>query len=348
MRRLVGRWLRRRGAAPDGSDAVAVDGREPAVGVAVFAGGCFWCMVEPFERLPGILSVTSGYTGGWTDDPTYERVASETTGHAEAVRIEFDPRLFPYERLLDLFWRQIDPTDAGGQFQDRGASYRTAIFVQDERQRELAEASRRALERSGRFKGRIATEIVAAGPFYPAEDEHQQYHRRRFGHYRLYRQASGRDAFLRRHWKRERDRKRLESLLTAEQRLTALERRPEPAYANAYWSQPEQGIYVDLLTGDPLFGTPDQFDAGDGWPAFRRPLHDGLIVREAELGSGPPRTALLSRLSGLFLGYALREADATGGGGHYRVYSAAVRFVPCSRLAEEGYAGQLALWEEMR
>ncbi|QJC54183.1 peptide-methionine (S)-S-oxide reductase MsrA [Paenibacillus albicereus] len=322
------------------------EGGDAAIGVATFAGGCFWCMVEPFEQLPGIRSVTSGYTGGWTDDPTYEQVASETTGHAEAVRIEHDPRLFPYERLLDLFWRQIDPTDAGGQFQDRGASYRTAIFVHDERQRELAEASRRALERSGRFKGRIATEIVPAGPFYPAEEEHQQVHRRRFGHYRLYRQASGRDEFLRRHWDREPDRKRLESLLTEEQRRVALERRPEPAHAHAGGDGSEEGLYVDLLTGDPLFGTRDQFDAGDGWPAFRRPLHDGLIVREAELGSGPPRTALLSRLSGLFLGYALREADADGHGGHYRVYASAVRFVPRSRLAEEGYAGQLALWEE--
>lgn len=133
--------------------------------LATFAGGCFWCMVKPFDELPGILSLVSGYTGGHTENPTYEEVGTETTGHYEAVQIRFNPDVFPYSRLLDIYWRLIDPTDAEGQFMDRGASYRSAIFVHDEAQREQAEASKRRLQLSGRFKGKIVTPILPRVPF---------------------------------------------------------------------------------------------------------------------------------------------------------------------------------------
>jgi len=168
--------------------------------LATFAGGCFWCMVAPFEEMPGIVKVVSGYTGGHTANPTYEEVCSETTGHAEAVQITFDPDLFPYEHLLDIFWRQIDPTDAGGQFYDRGSSYRPAIFYHNESQRQKAEASKKELAESGRFSRPIVTEIVPASEFYPAEDYHQGYHRKNSLRYKLYRAGSGRDAFIDRHW----------------------------------------------------------------------------------------------------------------------------------------------------
>ena len=173
----------------------------PKYELATFAGGCFWCMVKPFDERPGVLEVVSGYTGGHKPNPTYEEVCAGTTGHAEAVQIKFDPAVLSYDELLDLFWRQIDPTDAGGQFYDRGPSYRTAIFYHSEEQRQKAEASKLALERSGRFGDKpIVTEIVPAGPFYPAEPYHQHYYRKQPVRYMAYRQASGRDAFIRKHW----------------------------------------------------------------------------------------------------------------------------------------------------
>lgn len=171
--------------------------------LATFAGGCFWCMVTPFEEQPGIIRVVSGYTGGTKENPTYEEVCSETTGHSEAVQITFDPAVYPYERLLKTFWQQIDPTDAGGQFYDRGQSYRPVIFYHNEEQRQAAEESKAALQASGRFDKPVVTEILPATPFYPAEDYHQDYHKKNPLRYKLYRQGSGRDAFIEHHWGRK-------------------------------------------------------------------------------------------------------------------------------------------------
>lgn len=168
---------------------------------ATFAGGCFWCMVAPFDQYPGVEEVVSGYTGGTKENPTYEEVCSETTGHYEAVQITFDPVLISYEQLLDIFWRQIDPTDPGGQFYDRGSSYRTAIFYHNEEQRLKAEQSKNKLAESGIFSKPIVTEIIPATTFYPAEDYHQDYYKKQPLRYRMYRQGSGRDAFIRAHWK---------------------------------------------------------------------------------------------------------------------------------------------------
>lgn len=168
--------------------------------LATFAGGCFWCMVTPFEEQPGIIKVVSGYTGGHKENPTYEEVCSETTGHYEAVQITFDPSQFPYQRLLQLFWQSCDPTDAGGQFFDRGDSYRPAIFYHNEEQREQAEASKAELAASGRFDKPIAVAVLPASTFYEAEEYHQDYHKKNPLRYKMYRQGSGRDAFIQRHW----------------------------------------------------------------------------------------------------------------------------------------------------
>ncbi|GAA6113230.1 MAG: peptide-methionine (S)-S-oxide reductase MsrA [Apilactobacillus sp.] len=145
---------------------------------AIFAGGCFWCMVEPFDQQPGIESVISGYTGGHVANPTYEQVCSHTTGHTEAVEITFDPEIISYKELVEIYWRQTDPTDAAGQFQDRGDSYRPVIFVNSEEQREVAEASKKALAESGMFDDPIVTSIEDAKPFYPAEDYHQDFYKK--------------------------------------------------------------------------------------------------------------------------------------------------------------------------
>ena len=167
---------------------------------ATFAGGCFWCMEPPFEQLAGVVSVTAGYAGGVEQRPTYEQVSSGKTGHAEAVQIIYDPKTLTYERLLEVFWRNIDPTTPEGQFADRGHQYRTAIFYHDEEQRRLAEASKAALERSGKFTKPLVTEIAPATAFYPAEEYHQDYYKKNPLRYKLYRIGSGRDGYLHKIW----------------------------------------------------------------------------------------------------------------------------------------------------
>nr|WP_283957820.1 peptide-methionine (S)-S-oxide reductase MsrA [Rossellomorea marisflavi] len=170
--------------------------------MATFAGGCFWCMVKPFDELPGIHGIVSGYTGGHIKDPTYKQVKEGNSGHYEAVQITFDPELFPYERLLELYWPQIDPTDDGGQFQDRGDQYRTAIFYHDEEQRNAAEETKRQIEESGRFKQPVVTQILPASPFYPAEDYHQDFYKTNPDEYKEDRAKSGRDEFIEENWKK--------------------------------------------------------------------------------------------------------------------------------------------------
>ncbi|MCH7322652.1 peptide-methionine (S)-S-oxide reductase MsrA [Solibacillus sp. MA9] len=168
---------------------------------ATFAGGCFWCMVKPFVEWDGINKVTSGYMGGHIENPTYEDVKRGDSGHAEVVQIEFEPTIFSYERLLEIYWMQIDPTDAGGQFHDRGESYKTVIFTHSNQQHEAAHKSKQQLADSGRFKKPIVTEIQEAATFWPAEDYHQDYYKKEQAHYKEDREKSGRDSFIDTHWK---------------------------------------------------------------------------------------------------------------------------------------------------
>ncbi|MDN4524445.1 peptide-methionine (S)-S-oxide reductase MsrA [Fictibacillus fluitans] len=170
---------------------------------ATFAGGCFWCMVKPFDELPGIHGIVSGYTGGNVDHPSYEQVKTGTTGHYEAVEITFDPEVFPYQQLLDLYWPQIDPTDEGGQFFDRGSQYRTAIFYHTEGQRELAQASKQKLEDSRKFSKPIITEILPAPVFYAAEEDHQDFYKKNPEKYKQERIESGRDEFIKENWSKQ-------------------------------------------------------------------------------------------------------------------------------------------------
>jgi len=203
---VIARWLRwlMPVALIAGVAAAAAQAPSPSAGantaVATFAGGCFWCVEEAFEKVPGVISAVSGYTGGTVPNPTYEQVSKETTGHAEAVRVTYDPARVSYEQLVDWFWHNIDPTQAGGQFCDFGSSYRSAILVHDDAQRKVAEATKRALEASGRFKQPIVTEIVAAGMFYEAEDYHQDYYKKNPNRYRFYKFYCGRVQRLEQIW----------------------------------------------------------------------------------------------------------------------------------------------------
>ncbi len=168
---------------------------------ATFAGGCFWCMVSPFESLPGIFRITSGYTGGQLTNPSYDEVCSGETGHYEAIDITYDPTQLSYQELLKVYWRQIDPTDSGGQFADRGSQYRSAIFYHTPDQKRLAEESKAELELSGLFDKPIVTEIKAAETFFPAEEYHQDFHHKNSDHYQRYRKGSGRPTYLDQTWK---------------------------------------------------------------------------------------------------------------------------------------------------
>ena len=239
--------------------------------LATFAGGCFWCMVKPFDQYEGVMKVVSGYTGGHTKNPTYEEVCSDTTGHIEAIQITFDDEIITYEELLNIYWKQIDPTDGGGQFNDRGHKYKTVIFYHDEKQKELAEKSKKELEDSKIFNLPIATEILPATVFYEAEDYHQDYYKKNPNHYYRYYVGSGRYLFTKESWDRNNvDRELLKEKLTPIQFEVTQNDKTEPPFKNEYYDNKEEGIYVDIVSGDLLFSSKDKFDSGCGWPSFTR------------------------------------------------------------------------------
>nr|WP_277752214.1 peptide-methionine (S)-S-oxide reductase MsrA [Sporolactobacillus shoreae] len=312
---------------------------------ATFAGGCFWCMVKPFDQEPGIIQVLCGYTGGETLNPTYNEVCYGKTGHAEAVQITFDPEIYPYRKLLELYWQQIDPTDRRGQFHDRGSQYRTSIFYHTDQQKKLAEASKEELENSGRYRKSIVTPIVPAGPFYPAEEIHQNYYRKNPFGYKLYYQRSGRENFIRKHWGVKKNKKQLKETLTELQYQVTQKNRTEPAFNNAYWNNKKQGIYVDVVSGEPLFSTTDQYDAGNGRPSFTRPLSDSRIVTEPDNTYSVLRDEVRSKLGDSHLGHVFND-DSVPGGRRYSINSAALRFVPEEDLDSEGLGEYVYLFKK--
>lgn len=337
---------------------------------ATFAGGCFWCTESAFQEAEGVEEVVSGFAGGVEENPTYDEVVSKKTTHREAIRVYYNPEQINYSNLLEIFWNSIDPTDDGGQFADRGSSYTTAIFYHDATQQKLAQESKEALDESGTLDGPVVTPVVPLTTFYPAGDFHQDFYQHSHVRYNLYKEGSGRNRYFQEREKKEESadtqkekdfqagkidssydltpeeieerRKNLDPLSYH----VVVEEGTERPFDNEYWNHKAAGIYVDKVTGEPLFSSTHKYDSGTGWPTFYKSLTEDAVTMHEDNSLSMTRTEIRSAEGDSHLGHVFSDGPKEHGGQRFCTNSASLRFIPRAEMESAGYGEWLYLFDD--